>query len=132
MLLDPEAVLIEYLRTQPVWTALAERISAGPNLPTGYRPAQGAAILLSLRSMSQDYSRGVAPAIVQFTTYAFDAVTVRAAEKKLYESLNDKSSPKMLGCFFHQTPYQCRANPSPRARNKRGHKTEITHYVQSA
>jgi len=103
MLLDPEAVLIEYLRTQPVWTALAERISAGPNLPTGYRPAQGAAILLSLRSMSQDYSRGVAPAIVQFTTYAFDAVTVRAAEKKLYESLNDKSSPKMLGCFFRQT-----------------------------
>jgi len=102
MKVDSEAVLIEFLQGQPIWSELAGRIHAGPELPKGYQPQQGAAILLSLRSMSQNYTRKVAQTTMQFTTYAIDAATVRATEAKLYEALNDKSSPKILGCFFSQ------------------------------
>ena len=103
MLINAESVLIDFLRTKPIWAELAGRIHAGPELPKGYQPKQGAAILLSVRSMAHDYTRAVARTVMQFTIYAIDATKVRETETRLYETINDKSSANILGIFHNQS-----------------------------
>lgn len=103
MLVNAEAVMIDFLRTKPIWAELAGRIHAGPELPKDYQPKQGAAILLSVRSMGQDYTRAIAQTVMQFTVYAFDATKVRETETLLYEAINDKSSANILGIFHNQS-----------------------------
>lgn len=65
------------------------RIYAGPDLPPEYSPANGAGILFNLRGGSQDYTSLVLTPSVQFRTFAGTMKAALAADRALYDVLND-------------------------------------------
>jgi len=66
-----------------------ERIYAGPDLPPEYSPANGAGILFNLRGGGQDYTSLVLSPSIQFRTYGPTMKAAIAADRALYDALND-------------------------------------------
>lgn len=92
-MLDILASIRAYLADQPGLTAhtgnAGQRIYAGPNLPPEYSPADGAGILLNIRGGGQDYTSLVLSPSVQFRTYGPTMKAALAADRALYDVLND-------------------------------------------
>jgi hypothetical protein len=72
------------------------RVYAGANLPTGYTPKRGAALLLTVRGGEQDYSSQVWRVSVQARCYAETDAQAMAASTALYEAINDAQGGRVM------------------------------------
>jgi hypothetical protein len=89
-----ERTVLEFLQADTALAAVVgDRIYADSSLPSGYKPSQGAAILLAVRGGGQDYTSKVLRASIQFRCYGADAPKARACDRALYAALNDKHGP---------------------------------------
>ena len=87
---DIEAVVRAYLATVAGITALTgARIYAGVDLPAGYTPSAGSALIFSIRGGGQDFSSHVLAPSMQFRAYGATEAAARALDQALYAGLND-------------------------------------------
>lgn len=91
-MIDVEATILEYLKTQPGLTALTnDRIHASLYFPKEYKPAEGQGLLFNVRGGDQDYTSLVLRPSVQFRSYGATPALARELDLALYGVLNDKS-----------------------------------------
>lgn len=91
-MIDSDAVVVAVLSHDANLAHLAgTRIYASADLPPGYTPEQGPAILLSARGGVQDFSSKVLTPSYQFRLYAATEAQARAMSDALYHALNDES-----------------------------------------
>lgn len=84
--------LREFLLAQPAITALTEqRIFASNELPTGYKPSDGIAMMFSNRSGGHNDSFTVMRIGVQFRIFGATWPQIIAADSILYDTLNNNS-----------------------------------------
>jgi hypothetical protein len=89
---DVEAVILEYLKSQPGLTVLTEdRIHASLYFPKGYKPADGQGLLFNIRGGDPDYTSLVLRPSVQFRSFGLTPALARELDLALYDVLNDKS-----------------------------------------
>lgn len=99
---DIEAILVEFLKNTDLWTQLDGRIYAGDQLPAGYKPSEGPAILITMQNKAIDYSELTATSSCRFTVYGDDATIIRNTEQKLYQSLQNARGGQLLSSTFTQ------------------------------
>jgi len=109
---DALATVRTYLATIAGITAITgtgKRLVAGPNLPAGYKPQDGSALLFNVRSGSQDYTSGMLNPSIQFRSYGgFDEgervmqgnAAAWALDQALYDGVNDKTYEAGNIAFF--------------------------------
>lgn len=91
-MVDTDAVLRSFLIQNPGVTGLAgKRIFAGVNPPPGYKPADGPALVFSIRGGLPDYSNLMLAPSYQFRCIAITLAEARTLDRALYEALQDKS-----------------------------------------
>jgi len=90
-LTDVDAVVREFLASQTVLTNYTDdRIYASVDMPAGYTPEDGPAVLFGVRGGGQDYSSKVLEPSYQFRTYAKTERQAREVDRALYTALNDQ------------------------------------------
>lgn len=90
-MIDCDAAVRAFLHAQPALFALTgDRLYAAQDLPAGYKPDAGAALLFAIRGGTQDYSSHVLSPSYQFRAYAATEARARAVAGALYDVLNDK------------------------------------------
>lgn len=90
---DVDSVLRSYLTAMPALVMLTgQRIYAGVDLPAGYTPDAGPAVLFSPRGGGQDFSSAVLNPSYQFRSYAATEKLARQTDQELYSALNDKKT----------------------------------------
>ena len=89
---DVEAVVREYLASAAGLTAYTgERIYASRNLPAGYKPTDGPAVVFGIRGGGQDYTSHVLMPALQFRCYGATQTLARATDRALHSALNEMS-----------------------------------------
>lgn len=92
-MVDWRKKLRTYLLAQASLVALTgQRIYASDQLPTGYKPSDGAAILIGMRSGGMDYTSQVLRIAAQFRIYAPTQAQIITADSTLFDVLNDAQS----------------------------------------
>lgn len=95
-MIDVEAVVRENLASLAgVRAVFGSRIYAGANLPAGYKPRDGAALLLAMRGGSQDFSSKLFSVSIQVRVYAESEAVARQAARELYDDLNDSKARRL-------------------------------------
>lgn len=95
-MVDVEAVVRENLAgLAGVRAVFGSRIYAGVNLPAGYKPQDGVALLLAMRGGSQDFSSKLFSVSIQVRVYAESEAQARQAAKHLYDELNDSKARRV-------------------------------------
>jgi hypothetical protein len=93
---DWESIIREYLAGLAGMTErFGQRIYAGRNLPPGYLPSQGEAILFATRGGGMDFSSQVLLPSVQFRIYAETEAKARQAAFDLHDAINDTQARKI-------------------------------------
>lgn len=89
-MVDWRKKLRTYLLTQAPLVALTgQRIYASDQLPTGYKPSDGVAILIGMRSGGMDYSSQILRIATQFRIYGATQAQIITADSTLFDVLND-------------------------------------------
>jgi hypothetical protein len=94
-MVDIDATIRAHLASLPALQAAFSgpgpgiRIFASRNLPAGYSPEKGPALLFSMRGGGQDFSSKLHVSSVQFRAYGADELTARSADRALYDAIND-------------------------------------------
>lgn len=110
-MIDVLAIVRAYLVTKTGITAITgtgSRLLAGTDLPPGYKPAQGSALLFNLRAGTMDYTSGMFSVSLQFRNYGKildDAnpqegkINAWALQNALHQAVNDTSSQPEIAYF---------------------------------
>lgn len=108
---DVLATVRAYLATKTGITAITgtgSRLVAGTDLPPGYKPAQGSALLFNLRSGTPDYTSGMFSVSLQFRCYGKilhdenpqeGKLNAWALQSALHTAVNDTSSQPEIAYF---------------------------------
>lgn len=97
MMVDIESAVRFFLSTLPDLTQIfGTRIFTGRNLPAGYKPGNGAALLLMVRGGDQDFSSRVLMPSIQFRIYAETEKEARQASQALYKGINDQKNRQII------------------------------------
>jgi hypothetical protein len=95
-MIDPSAEVLEFLTGQPAMVVLTgDRMYADTDLPRGYKPADGQALLLATRGGRPDYSSLVLYPSFQFRSYGPDFEACWELDQTLFDVLNDKGNCKI-------------------------------------
>jgi hypothetical protein len=96
-MVDVEAVIRAYLAgLAKISAVFGSRVYAGKNLPAGYDPSKGAAVLLAVRGGTMDYSSKVMEPSVQMRVYAETEAKAREASRKLFDGINDSKTRNVM------------------------------------
>lgn len=89
-MIDIEATIRKHLAgLASLQAAFGGRIYAGRGLPAGYKTSDGPAVLFSIRGGGQAYHSQLYMPSVQFRVYAATETAARAADRALYDAIND-------------------------------------------
>jgi len=92
-MIDVEAVVRSWLITIDKLTAeFGTRIYAGRYLPSGYKTADGPALLFAVRGGRQDYSSKILESSMQFRVYGETEGEARKASQAVYDGINDQQA----------------------------------------
>lgn len=92
-MVDWRKKLRTYLLAQAPLVALTgQRIFASDQLPAGYKPGDGAAILIGMRGGGMDYSSQILKISAQFRIYAPTQSQIIMVDSTLFDVLNDAQS----------------------------------------
>lgn len=95
-MVDTGQVLRSFLLTDPTLTALVgSRIYYGADLPAGYTPADGPAILFNTRGGSVAYHNQTLQPSCQYRCFASEAPTAWLVDRALYGALHDRAGLKV-------------------------------------
>lgn len=84
-------VIRDHLLTNAALVALVgDRIYAGVDLPEGYTPADGPAILFNARGGTDEYHRVTTKPSVQYRCYAATPILCMTVDRALYRALQDQ------------------------------------------
>ncbi len=100
---DVEAVIRSWLATlEGVTAQFGKRIYSGRYLPSGYKPAEGPALLFAVRGGRQDYSSKVLEPSIQFRVYGETDAKARRASQELYDAINDRQARQICYCRMEE------------------------------
>lgn len=104
-MIDCDAAVRAFLAAKPALFVLTgTRIYASMDLPAGYTPDSGAALLFSARGGGQDYSSKVLSPSYTFRCYAATEAAARALSQTLYDALNDRAGGKLKYARLENIP----------------------------
>ena len=108
---DIEATVRAYLATvSGITTLTGTRIYSAVDLPAGYDPGDGSALLFVARGGGVDYSSHVLAASMQFRAYGASPAAARALDQALFDGFNDVKDGSILWTRLEQ-PGQLLADP---------------------
>lgn len=94
---DPLVVVRRFLLAQAELQALfGQRIYAARNLPSGYEPKNGAALVINNRGGNQHFSSEVHTLSLQCRVYAATESLAQDLCWKIYEVCNDRTSREIV------------------------------------
>jgi hypothetical protein len=109
--IDAEKELRDYLTTVGSLTAVATGgIYASPDLPPGYTPANGPALLFGIRGGSLDYSAKTLTPSFQFRSFAATRAAAQQLDAALHEALEGAQWGRIKSAF-RETPPQAVRDP---------------------
>jgi len=96
-MVDVESVIRTYLvGISKITAVFGSRIYAGRNLPAGYEPRIGPAVLLAVRGGTMDYSSKVLEPSVQMRIYAETEAKARESSGKIFDGINETRSRQII------------------------------------
>lgn len=91
-MVDAEKVIRDFLLLNAALVALVDdRIYAGVDLPPGYKPGDGPAVLFAVRGGADSYHSGTFWPSCQYSCYAATEREAREVYRALYDALNDQA-----------------------------------------
>jgi hypothetical protein len=91
----------------PAPAGVGTRVYASTELPAGYKPSDGAAVLVMLRGGGVDYSGKLAQPVVQVECYGIDFIAAQKASAAVFDLLNAK---RVCGGFSRVETYPTALN----------------------
>ena len=93
-MIDAHKVIADYLLADDALKVLVgDRIYPGSDLPEGYKPADGPAVLFGARGGGPAYHGATLQPSVQYRSYALSEEQAAEVDRALYDALHDQAGP---------------------------------------